>query len=97
MMVVMVLVMEMMMMMITMKSSSMTVMMATISPIREGISPADFSLSESFSLSGVFRLAAAAECFSRRSPRCRVLGRMKYAKGHRQRWARAASPCPGAA
>ena len=49
MMVVMVLVMEMMMMiMITMKSSSMMVTMATISPLREGISPADFSLPESF-------------------------------------------------
>ena len=51
MMVVMVLVMEMMMMMmmmITMKSSSMTVTMATISPLREGISLADFSLTESF-------------------------------------------------
>ena len=52
-MVVMVLVVEMMMMMmmITMKSSSMTVTMAMISPLREGISPADFSLPESlFSL-----------------------------------------------
>ena len=44
MMVMMVLVVEMMMMMITMKSSSMTVTMATVSPLREGISPADFSL-----------------------------------------------------
>ena len=48
----MVLVVEMMMMMITMKSSSMTATMATVSPLREGISPADFSLPESFSLSG---------------------------------------------
>ena len=63
----MVLVME-MMMMITMKSSSMTVMMATISPLREGISPADFCLPESFSLSVVFRPVAAAEYFSVRSP-----------------------------
>ena len=47
MMVVMVLMVE-MMMMITMKSSSMTVTMATISPLREGISPTDFSLPESF-------------------------------------------------
>ena len=60
MMVMMVLVVE-MMMMITMKSSSMTVTMAMVSPLREGISPADFSLPESFSLSGVFRFAAAAE------------------------------------
>ena len=43
-----------MMMMIPMKSSVMTVTMAMISPLREGISPADFSLSESFSLSVVF-------------------------------------------
>jgi hypothetical protein len=71
MMVMMVLVVEMMMMMITMKSSSMTVTMATISPLREGISPADFSLPESFSLSGVFRLAAAAEYVSGRSPSLR--------------------------
>ena len=60
MMVVMVLVME-MMMMIAMKSSSMTVTMAMISPLREGISPADFSLPESFSLSVVFRPVEAAE------------------------------------
>jgi hypothetical protein len=45
-----VLVMEMMMMMIPMKSGAMVMMMATISPLREGISLADFSLSESFSL-----------------------------------------------
>ena len=44
MMVMMVLVVEMMMMMITMKSSSITVMMAMVSPLREVISPADFSL-----------------------------------------------------
>ena len=48
MMVVTVLVVEMMMKMITMKSSSMTVTMATISPLREGISPEDLSLLESF-------------------------------------------------
>jgi hypothetical protein len=45
---------EMMMMMIPMKSSSMTVTMATISPLRKGISPADFFLPESSFLSGVF-------------------------------------------
>ena len=78
-MVVMVLVME--MMMITMKYSSMTVTIATISPLRDGISPVDFSLPESFSLSVVFRLAAATEYFSGRSPMLRALGRMKYAKG----------------
>jgi hypothetical protein len=50
-----VLVMEMMMMMIPMKSGAMVMTMAMISPLREGISPADFSLPESFSLSGVLR------------------------------------------
>ena len=64
MMVMMVLVVEMMMMMITMKSSSMTVTMATIFPLREGISPVDFSLPESFSLSGVFPLhGSGGICF----------------------------------
>jgi hypothetical protein len=53
-----VLVME-MMMMIPMKSSAMVMTMATISPLREGISPADFCLSESFFLSGVFCLTEA--------------------------------------
>ena len=65
----MVLAVEMMMMMIPMKSSLMTVTMATISPLWEGISPADFCLPESFSLSVVFRPVAAAEYFSGRSPR----------------------------
>jgi hypothetical protein len=61
-----VLVMEMMMMMmmIPMKSSAMVMTMATISPPREGISPADFCLPESFSLSGVFRPAEAAVSIS---------------------------------
>ena len=66
---VMVLVVE--MMMITMKSSSMTVTMAMVSPLREGISLADFSLPENFSLSGVFHLAAAAEYVFGRSPSLR--------------------------
>jgi hypothetical protein len=43
-----VLVIEMMMMMIPMKSGAMVMTMATISPLREGISPTDFSLPESF-------------------------------------------------
>jgi hypothetical protein len=59
-----VLVMEMMVMMIPMKSGAMVVMMAMISPLREGISPADFCLPESFSLSGVFRPAEAAVSIS---------------------------------
>ena len=44
---------EMMMMMIPMKSNVMTMRMAMILPLQEGISPADFSLPESFSLSVV--------------------------------------------
>jgi hypothetical protein len=59
-----VLVMVMMMMMIPMKSSSMAMMMATISPLREGISPADCCLPESFLSLGVFRPAEAAESIS---------------------------------
>jgi hypothetical protein len=58
-----VLVME-MMMMIPMKSGAMTMTMATISPLREGISPVDFCLPESFSLFGVFCPAEAAVSIS---------------------------------
>jgi hypothetical protein len=43
-----VLVMMLMKMIIPIRPSSMVKMMATISPLREGISPADFGLSESF-------------------------------------------------
>jgi hypothetical protein len=46
--------------MIPMKSGAMVMMMATISPLREGISPVDFCLLESFSLSSIFRPAEAA-------------------------------------
>ena len=73
--VMMVLVMEVMVMMIPMKSSSMMVTMAMISPLREGISPTDFCLPESSFLSGVFRPAAAAELFCDDSPRIRFSGR----------------------
>jgi hypothetical protein len=59
-----VLVMEMMMMMIPMKSGAMVMMMAMISPLREGISLANFCLPENFSLSGVFRPAEAAVSIS---------------------------------
>jgi len=62
-----VLVMEMMMMMIPMKSGAMVMTMATISPLREGISPVDFSLPESFSLC-VLRPAEAAVSNSEPSP-----------------------------
>jgi hypothetical protein len=57
-----VLVME--MMMIPMKSGAMVMTMATISLLRKGISPADFSQPESFSLSGIFRPAEAAVSIS---------------------------------
>jgi hypothetical protein len=64
-----VLVMEMMMMMmIPMKSGAMVMTMATISPLREGISPADFCLPESFSLSSVFRPAEVAVSISEPPP-----------------------------
>jgi hypothetical protein len=59
-----VLVMRMMVMMIPMKSSAMMMTIATISPLWEGISSADFCLPESFSLSGVFRPAEAAVSIS---------------------------------
>jgi hypothetical protein len=59
-----VLVMTMMVMMIPMKSSAIMMTMAMIFPRREGISPADSCLPESFSLSGVFRPAEAAVSIS---------------------------------
>ena len=76
-----VMVVEMMMMMIPMKSSAMTMRMAMISPLREGISLADFSLPESFfSLCG-FRLVEAAEYFLDGSPRLRVSGELSTQRG----------------
>jgi hypothetical protein len=48
-------------MMIPMKPSSMAVMMAMISPLREGISSADFCLLESFLSLCVFHPAEATE------------------------------------
>jgi hypothetical protein len=56
--------MVMMMMMISMKPSSMTMTMAMISLFREGISPADFCLPESFLSMCVFRPAEAAKSIS---------------------------------
>ena len=72
--VMMVLVVEMMVMMIPMMVPMMVMAMATISPLREGISPADFSLPESFSLSVVFRPVAAAEYFLDALPPFYVFG-----------------------
>jgi hypothetical protein len=59
-----VLVMEMMMMMIPMKFGAMAMTMAMSSPLREGISPADSCLPESFYVSGVFCPAEAAVAIS---------------------------------
>jgi hypothetical protein len=53
-----------MMMMIPMKSNTMLMTMAMISPLREGISPADFCLPESFFSLCVFRPAEVAESIS---------------------------------
>jgi hypothetical protein len=53
----------MMMMMIPMKSNAIVMTMATISPLREGISLADFCLPKSFSLS-VFSAPQRRRCLS---------------------------------
>jgi hypothetical protein len=50
--------------MMVMKSSSMVMTMAMISPLREGISLADFYLSESFFSLGIFCPVEAAESIS---------------------------------
>jgi hypothetical protein len=71
MMVMKVLVATVMMMMIPMNPSSMTVMMATISPLREAISLIDFCLPESFLSLCVFRPPEAASLSAILSP---VLG-----------------------
>jgi hypothetical protein len=74
-----VLVMLVMKMMIPMKPS----LMATISPLREGISPADFYLPESFLSLCVFHPVEAAESISDPPSRLRFLGTTIYARG---RW-----------
>jgi hypothetical protein len=55
-------------MMIPMKSGAMVMTMAMISPLREGISPTDFCLPESFSLSVVFCPAELAVSISEPPP-----------------------------
>jgi hypothetical protein len=74
-----VLVMMVMKMMIPMKPSSMAMTMATISPLREGISPADFCLPESFLSLCVFCPAEVAESISD-PPGLRFSGR-RYTQG----------------
>jgi hypothetical protein len=64
-----------MMMIIPMKSGAMAMTMATISPLREGISPVDSCVPKSFSLSSVFRPAEAAESISDAPPDLGFRGR----------------------
>jgi hypothetical protein len=70
-----VLVMVMMVMLILMKSDAMAMTMATISPLREGISSAYSCLLESFSLSSVFCPAEAAVSISDALPDLGFWGR----------------------
>jgi hypothetical protein len=81
----------MMVMMIPMNSSAMVMTMAMISPLWEGISPTDFCLPESFSLS-VFSAPQRRRCLSLIPPRLRFSGMTIYARGQWQEWARVASP-----
>jgi hypothetical protein len=62
-----VLLMMMIVMMIPIKSSAMVMTMAMISPLREGISPTDFSLPDSFSLL-VFSALQRRRCLSLMPP-----------------------------
>ena len=72
--VLMVMMVVMMMMIIPMKSSLMVVLMATISPLREGIPSAEIYLPERFFSLSVFRPAEAVESFYGRSPGLGVSG-----------------------
>jgi hypothetical protein len=85
-----------MMMMIPMKSNSMVMTMATISPLWEGISLVDFCLPESFLSLCVFCLAEAMESISD-PPYLRFSRMTIYARGHWQKWSRVATPLGGAA
>jgi hypothetical protein len=95
--VVMVVMKVLMMVMIPMKSSSMAMMMATISPLREVISLADFCLPESFLFLCVFRPAEAAESISEVPSCLRFSGMTIYVRRRWQKWARVATPLGGAA
>jgi hypothetical protein len=61
--------MKVLLMMIPIKSSTMVMTMAMISPLREGISPTDFSLPDSFSLL-VFSALLRRRCLSLMPPPC---------------------------
>jgi hypothetical protein len=68
-------------MMIPMKSSSMAMTMVMISPLQDGISPADFCLPKSFLSLCVFCPAEVTESIFD-PPGLRFLGMMIYARGH---------------
>jgi hypothetical protein len=91
-----VLVMMVMKMMIPMKPISMVMMMVMISPLQEGISPADFCLPESFFSLCVFHPAEVAESISNPPYGLRFSGTTIYARGRWQKWARVATPLGGA-
>jgi hypothetical protein len=82
--------------MFPMKSSAMVMTMAMISPLREGISPADFCLPESFSLS-VFSAPQRRWCLSLIPPQLKFSGMTIYARGRWLKWASVASPQGGTA
>jgi hypothetical protein len=92
-----VLVMMVMKIMIPMKSSSMVMTMATISPLRKGIFPVDFCLPESLFSLGVFRPVEAAVSISDPPSGLRFSGATIYARGRWQKWARVATPLVGMA
>jgi hypothetical protein len=69
-----------MMMMIPMKPNSMMMMVAMIYPLREGISPVDFCLPESFLSLCVFRPAEVAESICNPPMGLRFSGR-RYTRG----------------
>jgi hypothetical protein len=86
-----VLVMMVMKVMILIRPSSIVMMMAMISPLREGISLADFCLPESLLSLCVFRPAEAVESMSDPSWGLRFLGTTIYVRGRLQKWSRVAT------
>jgi hypothetical protein len=76
-----VLVMMVMKMMILMRPNTMVMTMVMISPLRKGISPADFCLPESFLFLCVFRPVEAAESISDPPSSLRFSGMTIYVRG----------------
>jgi hypothetical protein len=76
-----VLMMMVMKMLIRMRPSSMVMMMATISPLREGISPADFCLPESFLSLRVFSAPQRRRSLSLIPPLVLGFRERRYAPG----------------